>query len=324
MQTSNGVKILITGITGFVGSYLAEYCLAKKGAKVYGTMLAGEKFQGTKQIKDKIGFFQCNLTDQGAVIRLLKKLRPDKIFHLAALSAVAVSWKSPEQILYNNILAELNLFDAIRKLKLNPVIHIAGSSEQYGLVSKKDLPVKEDTPFHPLSPYAVSKITQEALAYQYHKSYGLKTVTTRAFNHTGPRRSKQFVISSFAYQIAAIERGLQKPVIYTGNLNSWRDFSDVRDVVKAYWLATEKCKFGEAYNVGSGKTHQIKDVLKILLSFSMVKIKVKQDPELMRPSDVPILQCDIAKFRKATGWKPKIAFQTTLKDILNYWRKELI
>src|SRR3989344_155478 len=318
------MKVLITGIAGFVGSYLAEYCLTKGGAKVYGTILAGEKFQGTKQTQDKIRFFKCNLTDQDAVVKLLKRVKPDKIFHLAALSAVATSWKSPEQILHNNIIAELNIFEAVRKLKLNPIIHIAGSCEEYGLVSKKDLPIKEDTPFHPLSPYAVSKIAQEMLAYQYHKSYGLKTVLTRTFNHTGPRRNKQFVISSFAYQIAAIERGLQKPVIYTGNLNSWRDFSDVRDIVKAYWLATEKCKFGEAYNVGNGKAHQIKDVLKTLLSLSRVKIKVRQKPELMRPSDVPILQCDATKFRKATGWKPKIDFKTTLKDTLNYWRKELV
>ncbi len=318
------MRILITGISGFVGPYLAEFCLAKKGVKVFGTMLAGDKFGGPDFLKKKIGFFKCDFSNEDATIRLLKKVKPDKIFHLAAFSAVATSWKSPGQTLHNNIMAEVNLFEAIRRLKLNPVILIAGSCEEYGLVSKNDLPIKENTPLRPLSPYAVSKIAQEMLAYQYHKSYGLKTVMTRTFNHTGPRRDKQFVISSFAYQIAAIERGRQKPIMSIGNLNAWRDFSDVRDIVEAYWLATEKCQFGEPYNIGSGQARQIKDVLKTLLSFSKVKIKVKQNPALMRPSDVPILQCDATKFRKATGWKPKMSFQATLKDILNYWRKELI
>ncbi len=320
------MKILITGITGFVGSHLAEYCLTKKGVKVYGTILShhlGDELKRIKHIKNKIKLFECDLTNRIAVEKVLSLVKPDKIFHLAAQSFVPTSWESPEYTLYTNIMSEVNIFEVAKELKLDPVIQIAGSSEEYGLVKRNELKIKESNPLRPLSPYGVSKVAQEMLAYQYHQSYGLKTIITRAFNHEGPRRGKQFVTSAFASQVAAIEKGQQEPVIRVGNLEAWRDFSDVRDVVKAYWLATEKCKFGEPYNIGTGQTHQIKEVLKILLSFSKVKIKVKQDPRLMRPSDVPILQCDVTKFRKATGWKPRIPLKTTLKDTLNYWRDEL-
>lgn len=318
------MKVLITGITGFVGSHLAEYCLAQKGVKVYGTILShhlGDELKRIEHIKDKIELFECDLTNRIAVEKVLSKVRPDKIFHLAAQSFVPTSWDSPEHTLHNNIMAELNLFEVVKELKLNPVIHVASSSEVYGLVKRNELLIKESNSLRPLSPYGVSKIAQEMLAYQYYQSYGLKTVITRAFNHEGPRRGKQFVTSAFASQIAAIEKGQQRPVIRVGNLEAWRDFSDVRDIVKAYWLAVHKCKFGEPYNIGSGKVYQIKEVLKILLSFSKEKIEVKQDAKLMRPSDVPILQCDATKFRKTTGWEPKIDFKTTLKDTLNYWRQ---
>jgi len=320
------MSILITGITGFVGSHLAEYCLTKKGAKVFGTVLShhlGDELKRIEHIKNKIKLFECDLTNRIAVEKVLSQARPDKIFHLAAQSFVPTSWESPEYTLYNNIMAELNIFEVVRQLKLDPIIHVPGSSEEYGLVKKNELKIKESNPLRPLSPYGVSKVAQEMLAYQYHQSYGLKTVITRAFNHEGPRRGKQFVTSAFASQIAAIEKNKQPPIMKVGNLEAWRDFSDVRDIVRAYWLATEKCRFGEPYNIGSGQVHQIKEVLSVLLSFSRVKIKVKQDPKLMRPSDVPILQCDAAKFRRATGWKPQIPFKTTLKDTLDYWREEI-
>jgi len=320
------MRILITGITGFVGSHLAEYCLTKKGAKVFGTVLShhlGDELKRIEHIKNKIKLFECDLTNRIAVEKVLSQARPDKIFHLAAQSFVPTSWESPEYTLYNNIMAELNIFEVVRQLKLDPIIHVPGSSEEYGLVKKNELKIKESNPLRPLSPYGVSKVAQEMLAYQYHQSYGLKTVITRAFNHEGPRRGKQFVTSAFASQIAAIEKNKQPPIMKVGNLEAWRDFSDVRDIVRAYWLATEKCRFGEPYNIGSGQVHQIKEVLSVLLSFSRVKIKVKQDPKLMRPSDVPILQCDAAKFRRATGWKPQIPFKTTLKDTLDYWREEI-
>ena len=319
------MKILITGITGFVGSHLTEYCLTKPGVKVYGTVLShhlGDELQRVDRIKDKIELFECNLLNRIAVQRVLEKVKPDKIFHLAAQSFVPTSWKSPEDTLMNNIISQLNIFEVLRELNINPVIQIAGSSEEYGLVHEKELPIKEESPLRPLSPYGVSKVAQDTLACQYYYSYGLKTVVTRAFNHEGPRRGEQFVTSDFAKQIVQIEKGKKNPVIYVGNLKAKRDYSDVRDIVKAYWLATEKCNYGEPYNICSEKTMTIKNVLDILLGLSKVKnIEVKQDPLKMRPSDVMILQGDCSKFKKQTGWKPEIPFEKTLEDTINYWRE---
>jgi len=321
------MKVLITGITGFVGSHLAEYCLGLPNVEVFGTVLShhlGDELKRIEQIKDRVKLLECDLTNRVGVARVLGQVKPDKIFHLAAQAFVPSSWASPEHTLCNNIIAELNIFEVLRELKLNPVIHIAGSSEEYGLVYENELPIKETNLLRPLSPYAVSKVTQDMLACQYHKSYGLKTVVTRAFNHEGPRRGKQYVTSAFASQLADIEKGKQEPIMRVGNLEAIRDFSDVRDIVRAYWLATEKCKFGEPYNIGSGQGHRISEVLNTLVAFSGVKVEIKQDPNLMRPSDVPVLICDSGKFKEATGWQPEINFDKTLRDTLDYWRPELI
>jgi GDP-4-dehydro-6-deoxy-D-mannose reductase len=321
------MKILITGITGFVGSHLAEYCLTMPDTEVYGTILShhlGDELKRIEHIKDKITLFECDLSNRIAVQRILSKVMPDKIFHLAAQSFVPTSWKSPEDTLFNNIMSELNIFEVVREFGINPVIQIAGSSEEYGLVYENELPIKEENPLRPLSPYAVSKVAQDNLACQYYHSYGLKTVITRAFNHEGPRRGEQFVTSDFAKQIAKIEKGKQEPIIYVGNLDAKRDYSDVRDIVGAYWLATEKCKFGEPYNICSGRAWTIKSVLDFLLSKSTRKdIKIVQDPSKMRPSDVPVLLGDCSKFKKQTNWESKIPFEKTLEDTLNYWRKNV-
>lgn len=321
------MRILITGITGFVGSHLAEYCPQKPKIRVYGTVLShhlGDELKRIEHIKDKIELFECDLTNRVAAARVLEKSKPNIIFHLAAQSFVPTSWKSPEDTLFNNIIAELNLLEVIREIKLDPVIVIACSSEEYGLVFRKELPIKETNPLRPLSPYAVSKVAQEKLAFQYHQSYGLKTVLTRFFNTEGPGRGQDFVISNFAKQIAEIEKGKREPIIWVGNLEAKRDFTDVRDMVRAYWLAAKKCKFGEPYNVCSGNARSIKSVLNLLLSLAKVKnIKVKQDPERIRPSDVPILLGDYSKFKKQTGWEPKIPFKKTAEDLLNYWRERV-
>jgi GDP-4-dehydro-6-deoxy-D-mannose reductase len=321
------MKILITGITGFVGSHLAEYCLGMPGVEVYGTIMShhsGDELKRIEQIKDKVALFECNLLNRIAVQRVIEKVKPDKIFHLAAQSFVPTSWQSPEDTLMNNIISELNIFEVVRELGINPAIQIACSSEEYGLVYENELPIKETNVLRPLSPYAVSKVGQDTLACQYFYSYGLKTVVTRAFNHEGPRRGEQFVTSDFAKQIAKIEKGKQEPVIFVGNLEAKRDYSDVRDIVEAYWLATEKCKFGEPYNICSEKAWPIQFVLDFLLSKSTNKnISIKQAQEKMRPSDVPVLLGDCTKFKEATGWEPKIPFEKTLEDTLNYWRKNI-
>lgn len=321
------MKILITGLTGFVGSYLAEYCLKQPNVEVFGTVFShhlGDELQRVEKNKDEIILLECNLTNRVGVSRVLEQVRPDKIFHLAAQSFVPTSWKSPEDTLINNIISELNIFEVLREMKINPVIVIAGSSEEYGLVLENEIPIKETNELRPLSPYAVSKIGQEKLAYQYHKSYGLKTVLTRFFNVEGPGRGQDFVTSNFAKQVAEIEKGKREAIVYVGNLEAKRDFSDVRDVVRAYWLASEKCNFGEPYNVCSETTRPIQQVVDLLISLSTKKnIQIKQDPARMRPSDVQILQGDCAKFKKQTGWQPEISFERTMEDLLNYWRERV-
>jgi GDP-4-dehydro-6-deoxy-D-mannose reductase len=219
-----------------------------------------------------------------------------------------------------NILGQLNIFEAVRRLGFKCRIQLACSSEEYGMVSADEVPIKESNPLRPLSPYAVSKVAQDLLGYQYWMSWKVDSVRTRGFNHEGPRRGPVFVASDFAKQIADIEKGRRPPVLYVGNLEAKRDFSDVRDMVRAYWLALEKCEPGEVYNICTGRAWTIQQVLDLLLGMTKAKIDVRQDPARLRPSDVPILLGDNSKFVKATGWQPTIPFEQTLRDMLDYWR----
>ncbi len=317
------MKVLITGITGFVGSHLADYALTKEKVEVYGTIRWRSKTENIEHIKDKLHLIQCNLSDASSVNDLIADIKPDKIFHLAAQSFVPTSWNSPAETLTTNIIGELNIFEAIRRSKINPWMQIAGSSEEYGMVYPEETPIKETNPLRPLSPYGVSKVGQDLLAYQYYMSYKLNVVRTRAFNHTGPRRGDVFVCSEFAKRIVEIEKGKKEPVILVGNLEAQRDFTDARDIVKAYWLGLGKCKPGEVYNICTGKAYRISEVLDILIGLSRVKVEVKKDPAKMRPSDVPYLGGDNTKFRDATGWKPEIPFEKTMNDLLNYWREKV-
>jgi len=318
------MNVLITGITGFAGSHLAEYILAEHpGVKVSGLVRWRSRMDNVKGILDKIELHEADLKDIVSLKKALAAIRPDKVFHLAAQSFVPTSWKLPVETFAINALGQINLFEALIDLKLNPKFQIAGSSEEYGKVYEHEVPMKETNYLRPLSPYAVSKVAQDLLGYQYHQSYGLKTVRTRGFNHTGPRRGDVFVTSNFAKQVAEIEKGLKPPVIHVGNLEAKRDFTDVRDMVRAYWLATEKCEDGDVYNIGSGTTYVMQDMLDMLLGMSTVKVKVEVDPARLRPSDVPILLADASKFVAATGWKPRIPFETTLRDLLNYWRERV-
>lgn len=316
------MKVFITGITGFAGSHLAEFCLNKE-AEVYGTIRWRSIRENIEHIEDKLRLIECDLRDSTSVKKALAESKPDFIFHLAAQSFVPTSWHAPAETLFTNILSQVNIFEAVRELGINPRIHLACSSEEYGLVRENEIPIKEDSPLRPLSPYAVSKVTQDMLGYQYFMSYGMDIVRTRAFNHTGPRRGHVFVTSNFSKQIAEIEKGKKEPVIYVGNLNAKRDFSDVRDVVRAYWLSLEKGKKGEVYNIASGKAYTIKEMLGLVLSMSKVNVRTERDPSRMRPSDVDLLVGDASKIKKATGWKPEISFEKTLEDLLNYWRERV-
>jgi GDP-4-dehydro-6-deoxy-D-mannose reductase len=316
-------RALITGITGFVGSHLAEYLL-KKNIEVYGTVRWRSKTENIDHIKNKIKLISADMRDGHSLENVVKEVEPNYVFHLAAQSFVPMSWKAPSDTMQTNVIGTIHLFEAIRKSKIEPKIHVAGSSEEYGMVYPNEVPIKETNPLRPLSPYGVSKVAEDKLSYQYFKSYGLKTVVTRAFNHTGPRRGDVFATSNFSKQVAEIEKELREPIMYVGNLNAQRDFTDVRDIVKAYWLSLQKCKFGEVYNICSEKTMRIQEVLDIVLSMSKVKnIKVEKDPERMRPSDVEILLGDCTKFKEQTGWKTTIPFEQTMKDLLEWWRKEI-
>jgi GDP-4-dehydro-6-deoxy-D-mannose reductase len=317
------MRVLITGFTGFVGSHLADYLVARGDIEVVGMHRWRSRLENVEHLGTRVRRVECDLRDAAAVRRVLREVRPDRIFHLAAQSYVPTSWLTPGETLGGNVLCQVNLFEAIRDLDLSPRVHIAGSSEEYGLVLPDEVPIREESPLRPLSPYAVSKVAQDLLGYQYWKSYRLHVVRTRGFNHTGPRRGEVFVTSNFSRQIAEIEKGLREPVVRVGNLDSIRDFTDVRDMVRAYWLALERGEPGEVYNVCSGRGYSGHQLLDILLGLSHVKVEIQQDPARMRPSDVMLLIGDASKFRDITGWEPAIPFEVTLKDLLEHWRKRV-
>lgn len=316
------MRALITGITGFAGSHLAEFCL-KNNIEVWGIQRWRSRMENIEGIIGDINLVECDIRDADSVRSALTQAAPNVIFHLAAQSFVPTSWNAPTETLTTNIIGQVNIFEAMRHLGIDCPIQIACSSEEYGLVYPDEVPIKETNPLRPLSPYAVSKVAQDLMGYQYYESYGIKVLRTRAFNHTGPRRGHVFVTSNFAKQIAEIEAGKKKPVIEVGNLKAKRDFSDVRDIVRAYWLVTQKGKPGEAYNISSGRSISIREMLDILLSQTDKNIEIRQDQARMRPSDVEVLWGDSTKFREATGWKPEIPLETTLNDLLNWWRERV-
>jgi len=316
-------KVLITGVTGFVGSHLAEYILENvPDATVYGTIRMRSIRDNIKNIEKKIETVESDLRDSSSTKSVIQNVKPDIVFHLAAQSFVPTSWHAPAETLTTNIISTLNILEAARTLSSPPKIHLACSSEEYGLVKEDEIPIKETNPLRPMSPYGVSKVAQDLLGYQYFISYELPIYRTRAFNHTGPRRGEVFVTSNFAKQIVQVEMGREKSV-KVGNLEAIRDFTDVRDIVRAYWLCVKKCEPGEVYNISSGIGRKIKDILHLLISLTGIEIKVEKDPMRMRPSDVPILIGDSEKFRLKTKWKPEIPLEKTLKDLLDFWKERL-
>jgi GDP-4-dehydro-6-deoxy-D-mannose reductase len=276
-----------------------------------------------EHLRSKVQLLEADLRDYTSMHNALERSRPDFIFHLAAQSFVPSSWTAPNETLTTNIAGQTNLFEAIRALKIDPVVQIACSSEQYGLVLPDEVPIRETNPLRPLSPYAVSKVAQDLLGYQYFQSYGLKVIRTRGFNHTGPRRGQVFVTSNFCSQVAAIELGLQEPVIRVGNIEAIRDFTDVRDMVRAYWLGVNHGKPGEVYNIATGNGIRISELLDRIIKLAKVDVRIEVDPDRLRPSDVEILIGDASKFKADTGWEPRIPFEQTLDDLLAYWRTTL-
>ena len=276
MAKKNKKIALITGITGFAGSHLAELLL-REGVEVHGILRWRSKTDNIEHIKDKIHLYEADLLDAHSLYKVIDEIRPEYIFHLAAQSYVQSSWSSPSNTLEINIVGSVNIFEAVRKSGLPISIQIACSSEEYGRVHEDELPIKEDNPLRPLSPYAVSKLAMDYLGYQYWESYDLRIIRTRGFNHTGPRRGDVFAESTFARQIAEIEKNKKAPVVLVGNLDARRDYTDVRDMVRAYYLSVQMCKSGQVYNIASGKSWQIGEVLELLLSMSKVKIKIVKD-----------------------------------------------
>lgn len=305
-------KVLVTGVDGFVAGYLSDY-LFKSGYDVYGTTIS-ETYKN-----DKIKIFKMNLLDAENVSDVIKNISPNMIFHLAGQSVVGLSWQKPVLTIDVNVNGTLNLLEAVRINNINSRILIIGSSDQYGTIKPEDCPIKETQLQNPQSPYGISKKTQEEIGKLYVKAYKMNIIFVRAFNHIGARQGKNFVVPDFASKIVKIEKSAV-PVLKVGNLDTLRDFTDVRDIVRGYLMLLESGKIGESYNIGSGNVIKIKDILKKLINLSSKKIKIEIDKEKFRPVDVPIVQCDNSKIKKDTGWSPEISIDETLKEVLEYWR----
>jgi len=307
------MRALIIGAAGFVGRHLIRG-LQKAGWDVAATRMA------TETLDENLPVYELDILDLDAVSRLIESFKPDCIFHLAAQSSVALSWKQPSLTVDVNIKGALNLLESIRSASVRPKTLLIGSGDEYGLAQKTEAKISEETLLMPDNVYAASKVAQGMLGQIYARAYGLDIVVVRAFNHIGPGQSDSFALSSFCKQAAMIEAGLSEPVIRVGNLEAKRDFTDVRDIVTAYRLLAEKGESGTVYNVGSGKAVSISDMLGIILSLSKVDIAVEQDPARMRPSDIPIVAADTSRLYTLTGWQPQIPINITLSDTLLDWR----
>lgn len=311
-------KAFITGISGFAGSFLADLLLTE-GLEVHGTHISPDT-KNIEQIHDRVHLHRVDLLEKEKVQKCISEVQPDMVYHLAALTSPAESFSNPEAVFINNVTAQIHLLEALRLSANTPRIMIISSAEVYGIVNSSDLPISETVELRPGSPYAVSKIAQDYLGLQYFLSYGMDIIRVRPFNHIGPRQSASFVVSSFAKQIAEAEKSKNGKEILVGNLDAKRDFTDVRDMVRAYSILAQKGKSGEVYNIGSGLSYKISDILGKLVSLSYEKIETKIDPSRMRPSDVPDIRSDNTKIKNETNWEPSIPLDQTLKDTLDYWR----
>ena len=322
---------LITGMAGMVGSHLADFLVENSDWNVIGFIRWNEDLSNLRQHfssinkKDRVFLEFGDLNDQSSIQGVIEKWNPDYVFHLAAQSYPQTSFTAPIDTLNTNILGTAKLLESIRISKTDPIIHVCASSEVFGKVPKKYIPIGEDVPFHPASPYAISKVGTDLIGRYYAEAYGMRVMTTRMFTHTGPRRGDVFAESTFAKQIAMIEAGLIDPVIKVGNLESLRTWADVRDAVRAYYmLVTVDPTPGEYYNIGGEYSCTVGDMLDFLISKSKNKdIKVEVDQDRLRPIDANLQIPNTEKFTKHTGWKPEISFEKTMIDLLNYWRDKV-
>jgi GDP-mannose 4,6-dehydratase len=326
-------KALITGITGMVGSHLADYILENSDWQIYGLCRWRSPLDNVEHLLDRVNqsdriFFEYgDLNDQISLMHAINKVRPDYVFHLAAQSYPKTSFDSPIDTLNTNILGTFRLLEAVHACDgIDPVIHVCASSEVFGRVPKEKLPINEECSFHPASPYAISKVGTDLVGRYFAEAYNMKVMTTRMFTHTGPRRGDVFAESTFAKQIAMIEAGMIPPVVKTGNLDSLRTYADVRDAVRAYFLlVTKNPQAGSYYNIGGTYTCKVAEVLQTLINLSEMKeeISVVTDPERLRPIDADLQVPDCSKFKAHTGWEPEISFEKTMSDLLGYWRERI-
>lgn len=315
------MRALITGVAGFAGSHLAEYLLRHTDCALAG--IVHRQDARIAHLRDHVTLYQADLRDAAAVAEIIADVRPDLIFHLAAQSFVPISWQHPWTTFEQNVHGQVNVLQAVAQQQLPARVLVVGSNEEYGLIRPDDVPIDEETPLRPNSPYGVSKVAQDLMGWQYWLSYGVAVVRVRPFNHIGPRQGDRFVAPAFARQIAEAEAGLRRPLVQVGNLSAVRDFTDVRDVVRAYWLVLTQGEPGQVYNIGSGVGHSIEELLQTLLSLSHVTIQVEPDPARLRPSDVPVSICDNRRLCSAVDWQPQVTFQDSLRDILEDWRQRV-
>ncbi|MGQ9521280.1 MAG: GDP-mannose 4,6-dehydratase [Anaerolineae bacterium] len=313
------MRALITGAGGFVGRHLCEYLLTQPDWELLGTVHS-EPAEGPR-CQPRLSLVPLDLRDAGQVGGLIEDFQPDVVFHLAAQSHVPSSFADPWETLENNLRAQLNVLEGVRRAGLLSRVIVIGSNEEYGWPRPEELPLTEESPLRPVNPYAVSKVGQDFMGLQYHLAYRMDVVRLRPFNHTGPGQAPHFVVPAFARQIARIEAGLQEPVVWVGNLEVARDFTDVRDIVRAYHLAALHGEPGEVYNLASGLARSIRWILETLLSFTDAEVRIEVDPALYRPADAPIIYGSAEKFRRRTGWEPQIPLEQTLRETLEYWRK---
>lgn len=315
------MRVLVTGIAGFAGSFLAEHILHEDGVELHGVVHRHDR--RIQHLAGRLVLHRGDLRNALWVSELVQAVQPDITLHLAAWSDVGGSWQQPWTTYELNIQCQLNLLEGLRRWQPGCRTLIVSSNEVYGLVRPADLPIHEETPLRPNSPYGVSKIAQDMMGLQYWHSHRLPVIRARSFNHLGPGQSDDFAASAFARQIAEIEAGRREPVVHVGNLSAERDFTDVRDVARAYWLLATRGTAGECYNVGSGTPRPIRWLLETLLGLSQAPVRVELDPERLRPSDVPCSYCDNRKLIAATGWQPAVSLGQTLLDLLNSWREQV-